>query len=216
MSHFVTFVLIPATTPSDAYQATVAKLLAPFDESIEVNAYPTDCYCVGSLAQHAGFLAAEKEIGIFQELREQYWALPETERPEWSAYTAPFEAVANRVEQAHPLYQKPNSACEECKGTGIRQTTYNPNSQWDWWSIGGRWNEWMSPTNSVPATALLQDDNKIPFAMVTPDGQWHQRGHMGWWCMVSDKKADDMWAQEVRQLLQTYPDTIAVACDLHI
>jgi hypothetical protein len=28
--------------------------------------------------------------------------------------------------------------CGECKGTGIYKSTYNPNSKWDWYSIGGR------------------------------------------------------------------------------
>jgi hypothetical protein len=95
-------------------------------------------------------------------------------------------------------------------------TTYNLDSQWDWWEIGGRWDGWLDQTDCVPVTELLQDDDKIPFAMITPDGQWHQRGRMGWWGMASDEKADDAWAQEVRQLLQTYPDALAVTCDLHI
>ncbi len=216
MSHFVTTVLIPTSTPSEFVESTVASLLEPYDENIEVEEYPTDCFCIGNLAQRAGRVAADKEIGVFSELRERYWALPETARPEWTAYIAPYEAAAARVEHTHPLYQKADPDCEDCQGTGTRMTTSNPDSQWDWWTIGGRWEGWLSQTNSAPVTELLQDDDKIPFALVTPDGQWHQRGEMGWFGMAFDEKADDAWAQEVHQLLQTYPDSLAVACDLHI
>lgn len=216
MSHFVTTVLIPLSTPSEFVESAVAALLAPFDENIEVEEYPTDCYCLDNIARRAGMAAADKEIGIFSELRERYWALPETERPEWTAYIAPYEAAAARVEQSHPLYQKPDPDCEDCQGTGTRLTTYNPDSQWDWWVIGGRWEGWMSQTNSAPVTALLQGEEKIFFALVTPDGQWHGRGEMGWFGMTANEKADDAWAKEVHELLQDYPDSLAVACDLHI
>lgn len=216
MSHFVTTVLIPQSTPPDAVESAVAALLEPFDENTEVDTYPTGCYCLGNLAHRAGIAVAEREIGAFDRLRGQYWALPETERPEWSAYVAPYKAVVDRIEQAHPLYQKPDLDCEDCHGTGIRLTTYNPDSQWDWWEIGGRWEGWLGETNSMPVTDLLQDEEKIPFAMVTPDGQWHQRGEMGWFGTAYDEKADAVWKEEVRELLQPYPDALAVACDLHI
>lgn len=34
--------------------------------------------------------------------------------------------------------------------------------------------------NTAPVSEILE--NKIvPFAIVTPDGEWHERGNMGWW-----------------------------------
>jgi len=35
--------------------------------------------------------------------------------------------------------KKPDPDCERCNGTVICESTYNPNSKWDWWQIGGRW-----------------------------------------------------------------------------
>lgn len=183
MSHFATLVLIPPSTPPDAIDSAVAALLEPFDENIEVEAYPTDCYCKGSLAQRAGRVAADQEVGPLHELTERYWALPEADRPDLTEYLASYQAVADRAERAHPLYQQPDPACKECEGTGSRLTTYNPDSQWDWWVIGGCWDGWLHPENVLPVRTLLSDNlansEKTPFALVTPDGAWYQQGSMG-------------------------------------
>jgi len=55
-----------------------------------------------------------------------------------------------------------------------------------------------------------------PFALVTPDGKWCERGKMGWWGCVSDEKEESTWEDEVQSLLQSYQDCFAVVCDLHI
>ena len=34
---------------------------------------------------------------------------------------------------------KSDPKCEECHGNGVVLSTYNPDSQWDWYQIGGRW-----------------------------------------------------------------------------
>ncbi len=216
MSHFVTTVLIPASTLSEFVESAVASLLEPYNENIEVEEYDTDCSCLNSIARRAGMDAADQEIGTLNELREQYWALPEAERPDQSEFFAAYEATAARIEQSHPLYQKPDPDCKYCQGTGTCLTTYNPDSQWDWWVIGGRWDGWLNSKNIAPATTLLENTDKIPFAVVTPDGQWHQKGEMGWFGIANDEKADKTWAKEVHSLLQTHSDFLAVTCDLHI
>ena len=196
--------------------SAVAALLEPFDENTAVPAYATDCYCKGHLAQQAGRVAADQEIGPLHELNERYWALPEADRPEWEDYIAPYQTVADRVEQAHPLYHQPDPACDACHGTGNRLTTYNPDSQWDWWVIGGRWDGWLHPSNVVPVSDLLSVLENTPFALVTPDGAWHQRGRMGLWGMASDEAPEDEWAATVQTLLHAHPEALAVTCDLHI
>jgi hypothetical protein len=37
-----------------------------------------------------------------------------------------------------------------CGGTGEYETTYNPKSKWDWYSIGGRWNGWLADEDKQP------------------------------------------------------------------
>ena len=48
-------------------------------------------------------------------------------------------ALSDKYFAEDPDKEKPDPACEECQGTGIYQSRYNPKSQWDWYQIGGRW-----------------------------------------------------------------------------
>ncbi len=215
MSHFITLVLIPLDTPAAMTEAAVAALLEPFDENIAVDPYPIGCSCVGQIAYYAGADAANHTVADLDDLRVRYGDLPEEIRPTWEVWTAEWRTAADRVEQAHALYHQPNPACAECHGTGTYMTTYNPQSQWDWWVIGGRWEGWLSRSNRLRTVQAAQQ-HKIPFAVVTPDGQWHAQGRIGWWGMASEEKTDDVWANTVQQLLLAYPDATAVSCDLHI
>lgn len=101
-----------------------------------------------------------------------------------------------------------------CAGLGTVKSTYNPKSKWDYYGVGGRWNGGLGQGRNVAPTASL--NGVKPFAVVTPDGQWHERDQMGWWAMVADEKPKDEWEATVRQLLAAHPDTIAVALDCHI
>lgn len=175
-----------------------------------------------------------------------------------------------------------------CGGTGIDRTTYNPDSKWDWWTIGGRWSarfkegyepesdprNWETcelcagtgerldglsgerkcngcggmdrvvkpgeppigvkvkwPTQWVPVPEgdviavkdlLTRADFKelMPFSVLTPDGSWNEKGHMGWFGWVKDRKPAEQWHDEVRALLEAvvkeYPDAHAVNVDIHI
>jgi hypothetical protein len=54
------------------------------------------------------------------------------------------------------------------------------------------------------------------FAIVK-DGQWYQRGDMGWWGIVSNEKDNDRWYTECAALLDGLPDdTILTIVDCHI
>ena len=221
MSHFLTLVLVPAETPREGIKDAVAQLLAPFDENIDVDAYPVDCACRNGIAEWAGRVAADREVGSLATLRDRYLAVPFADRPNWTTFMAPYQAVVERVAHAHPLYQQPDPQCDDCQGTGTRLSTYNPDSQWDWWAIGGGWDGSWHPDNVLPVRDLLAAWGQhvhptIPFAVVTPDGEWHQHGQMGWFGMASNTISADDWGQTVRTLLQANPDALAVACDLHI
>jgi hypothetical protein len=56
----------------------------------------------------------------------------------------------------------------------------------------------------------------VSFAIVK-DGQWYQRGDMGWWGSVSNAKDNDRWYTECAALLDGLPDdTILTIVDCHI
>ena len=158
---------------------------------------------------------------------------------------------------------------------GNLYTTYNPNSKWDWYSIGGRWGgelrlktgescdegrvgdldfsddedeyeeglrfwdacvegktfpgseEYSSfykkeyyfeyyGTREAYAKSLAEFST---FAVVTPDGTWHEKGRMGWFACSSETPA------EAKEWLATYkekfidaadPDWILTLVDCHI
>jgi hypothetical protein len=41
---------------------------------------------------------------------------------------------------------------------------------------------------------------------VVKDGQWYEKGQMGWWGIVRDKKEDEAWQEEFDKLLDGLPD----------
>ena len=60
------------------------------------------------------------------------------------------------------------------------------------------------------------DESFVPFAVVK-DGEWHERGEMGWWAMVANEKEPTEWNEIVRKLLdETGDDEMITFVDCHI
>lgn len=101
-------------------------------------------------------------------------------------------------------------------------STYNPNSKWDWYSIGGRWSGGLITKNGdhvdeAYVNEVDWDQTGIPFAFVTPIGMWKERGEMGWWAMVSNEKDEDDWKTEFERMLNNIGDDARVTLvDCHI
>lgn len=56
----------------------------------------------------------------------------------------------------------------------------------------------------------------VTFA-VLKDGQWYERGSMGWWGCVSDEKDQDEWRSQFGALIDGLPDdTLLTVVDCHI
>jgi len=250
MSHFVVFVVVPDGANSEEHIATALK---PFDENKRVPGYDSACYCVGNAARLKirETLAEHPEIGRDAQQKERKRAEEKVKLkfPDAGPFDddadrmfqeiiAPFVErrnrwMAERERDAGPALDAPLENCEECKGTGVSRTTYNPRSKWDWYSIGGRWDGIFSEIglegqNCVSVATLLpvlreyvvthkSERNPFPFAFVGHDGQWHERGGMGWWGMVREEKQDDVWHRQVLAALEKAPRNAWVwAVDCHI
>lgn len=128
-------------------------------------------------------------------------------------------------------------------GVWCEYSTYNPNSKWDWYLLGGRWSgshfelkpsaksgvlgepSWTNPTNRGYDAALKGDidftattiEQFAPYAMVK-DGQWYAKGEMGWWGVTTQTYcSDDEWRDKVWELVQPLPDdTLISFYDCHI
>jgi hypothetical protein len=60
-------------------------------------------------------------------------------------------------------------------------------------------------------------DSAISTFAIIKDGQWYERGSMGWWGIVTDGKSDDEWNAKFAKLFDSLPDdTLLTIVDCHI
>lgn len=227
----------------------------------------------------------------------------------WQGHTRLRNEAESKYFDEHPMKNSPDPTCgfysgeradwwpadakagdryddeSGCGGTGTYRSTYNPNSHWDWWVIGGRWNGWLAPPEAQPEkdpdnwnecwlcqgsgfrndelgkqaraenpeytcngcngtgkqlawpteqkdsgfnvvtpryieSLGLIGDLPTPYAFIDLQGEWHQKGDMGWWGMSSNEKDRDAWVEEWRAALANVSDDIGgfsvVVVDMHI
>lgn len=113
-------------------------------------------------------------------------------------------------------------------------STHNPDSKWDWYEIGGRWSGYLpliyldSEGNRIYVDSAMSSDidwdymfekNYIPFCYVDDLGEWHEKGEMGYWAMVSNEKETEDWKNEFKNYINSYIKIIdcqVTAVDFHI
>lgn len=71
-------------------------------------------------------------------------------------------------------------------------TTYNPNSRYDYYSIEKE----NFDKRGLPKFT--------PYSFVTPDGEWHTQGRMGWWACSHDEMTDEEWEKVWKDALANY------------
>ena len=200
MSHFTAVVLVdPRFRTSKEIGEEAERLLAPFNENTRVPPYEEECYCVRNRRDAEAGKAARLAAGSPAEDAESGDGKGEEE------------------------------TCGECEGRGVISSTYNPNSKWDWYRVGGRWDGSILehlPTDLAAARNLTDAVSRnsaragdllpgsVSYAIITPDGEWIARGKMGWFGMSRDEKDD--WDENSTQIFRAYPDHTAVLYDLHI
>ena len=111
-------------------------------------------------------------------------------------------------------------------------STYNPYAKWDWYCIGGRWSGFLvikerdengdiikvdSALNHEIDWEYMFDNNLTPFCYVTEEGEWQERGSMGWWGCVSNEKESDIWTKQFKDYLKIIDsDCLVTVVDFHI
>ncbi len=287
-------VVLDGNISRQSVECAVEDLLEPFDENIEVEEYDEECWCIGNKANSDANDTAINMFGKFDIImnafhtREDIVALraeknrlcdivnsDETTNAcikeianmiddEWRKHTDPYNNAVKAALDAHTDKNKPNPDCEDCKGTGIRQTTYNPMSKWDWYKIGGRWTGMFTagydpskdPRNLETCTCCdvtgakadcrqckgtgqrvkykladfdgdilempkviqsLMAQNDRPYAILTPEGEWAEKGEMGWFGISNDEMTEEEWYAQSMALMQKYDSNeyIGVVVDCH-
>ena len=103
----------------------------------------------------------------------------------------------------------------------------NPNAKWDWYSEGGRWSGYLTnkegnKTDVELLTEVDWDKTDTPFCFVNDNGEWIERGQMGWFAMVADEKPKEDWDAEFKAYVQSLladedaKDIEVYAIDYHI
>lgn len=107
-------------------------------------------------------------------------------------------------------------------------STYNPDSKWDWYSVGGRWGGFLHYKDADPGfeetnVAYIHELDMdylfkhTPFCFVTEDGEWKEKGEMGWWCSVSNEKSEETWKQQFTDYVKSLDaNCLVTAVDFHI
>ena len=117
-------------------------------------------------------------------------------------------------------------------------STYNPDSKWDWYQVGGRWGGYLPLKESQTVTfegenyeftytdeCVVKEvdwdtyfrEHTSPFCFITTTGEWHEKAEMGWWAMTANDKEENDWIKEFKDYLNILdPDTVITAIDFHI
>jgi hypothetical protein len=220
MSHFTVLVMITEDEYNNNEDNTLEQRLAPFDENLEVSPYMKKCWCVGCIAKQEARESAIQQVGTIQMLRNSFQPVEgkKENQAAWEAHIAPYIAIETEVLENHPLKDMPATDCEDCNGTGEYLSQYNPQSKWDWYQVGGRWDSALASNCKALSGNVARAGDVCgkyrPFAIITPDGQWHEKGRMGWWAIVTDE--NENWPMEVDALLTEYEDHICILVDCHI
>jgi hypothetical protein len=73
--------------------------------------------------------------------------------------------------------------------------------------------------NYVPETREEYLNRRVDFSTfaVLKDGEWYEKGEMGWWGCISDEKKPDEWTEQFNKLVDELPDdTLLSIYDCHI
>lgn len=210
MSHSTVAVVLNEIPTDDAHlDGLLAKALAPFDEGRDVQPYPHEANDVQvALAyDEPTFMRKREESG--EALRE--WItkiLADTPKDE---LLAAMIAREREQEGDDEFLIHQDKICY--------MSTYNPNSKWDWYVIGGRWDGLWGGRNHMKAEDFkaLDPDQRHTFAFLDHNGEWDERGSMGWFGCVADEKPEVDWDRTHDELVNAIPDdAYVVLVDVHI
>lgn len=238
MSHFTVAVF---TKPNGK---TVDELLAKYDENLELPRYVSE-------TKEDIIKRAKKEIQDYA--TNGYYAEYLRNPDEYIKGCSNNKAHLNYIQNEFPkkltwtdeeIYQHEIRYYEEDQigENGEIYSTYNPNSKWDWYSIGGRWSGRLlklkngevglmgeegafgfNGKDGYVDSALVKnidfDKDFCTYAVVLPDGSWLSSGTMGWFgCSSETEDEYKAWQDNYYDnfIKNANPDWQITIVDCHI
>lgn len=219
MSHYSVAVITYTDSISE-----VEELLEPFDENIEVEPYIDQ---------------TKEELIADARKRKQRWI------EEFRTYNA--AELMDVLVNSDFKYARSLLSCEtdeeffdhvkdlyfedDFDEEGNLLSSYNPKAAWDWYSIGGRWSCelydktidcWCDTVKFSDWDMDYEDAQHYKFshtyAVITPDGEWHAPGKMGWFgCSSETSEEMNDWANKYKdEMRKADPDWYITIVDCHI
>lgn len=117
-----------------------------------------------------------------------------------------FKAMLEKgSEESNKIYEQFLKKYEDDK-------TFNP--YFEFGIKGEKQNEIFIPESKE--SFVKRHSNFVTFA-VLKNGEWFERGNMGWWGIATDEKPDEVWDKEFEKLINELPeDTLLSVYDCHI
>lgn len=242
MSHFTVVVALPAGT--EDVEAALEKVLAPYNENTEVPRY-VQYTKEQAVAKEREEIIQYRDHGFYAEYIKDpvaYAAQKVNHASHLQYLSTEFPEKLKYLDDNDWLYQKAIRWAEEgdLDDDGNITSTYNPKSKWDWWAIGGRWSRTVFNATSlgmkkdeffggeyedfaedgvdiVRVADLNKESLVTPYAFVDLEGNWNEKGEMGWFGMSSGDMPQEEWdATYLRFVDSLDPETVLVLVDAHI
>lgn len=199
MSHFVTAVI---STSND--ESAISGMLAPYDENLHVPTYTeyTKQEFIKELLKSRTNYATKGPYADYIKNPNEYIKKNKNNSGHIEFITKTFPKILKM--SGEELYQRKIKEYnpEKIGSNGEILSNYNPNSKWDWYEIGGRWNKPLllyngKMTNSARILKIdwkrMKEKAKSAFSIwaVLDNTGWHEPGNMGWWGISSAEPADE-------------------------
>jgi hypothetical protein len=183
MTHFAIVAILPSGSEVDD---KLAQLMEPFDEAGEWGRDGSrwDWYVIGG-----------RYTGLFEASYEPESDPKNLETCRYCEGGITTQAIADEFPAYGPYVGK---TCLQCKGTTRVISFMHYGNDY--------------PGDIKPVAEVDFDQIRfLPLAVLTPDGEWHERIENGLGMFVNDE-----WGREVSRLFDEHRDGIAVVVDCHV
>lgn len=242
MSHSTVLVALKdADIAQHGLEEALALALEKFDENKDTTRYVKLTRDQAIEQQRKAF--EEYRDGLYAEyLKDPAAYKARTHAGHFTYISEEFPQILEKLDDRDFLHAKAVELESDVDEEGSIHSTYNPHSKWDWYSIGGRWSGGVlnttetihHPAKKVTETYTSEAWDELAggvdylrkrdlevchgtFAFLGTDGEWHERGRMGWWGMVSDEQEPDAWDAQLKDLIESVDaDDWLVVVDVHI